>query len=435
MTNSSSPSDALAAVAVALAAALSLAAAAAAGVASAPLVAGLAIVAGAACGQAILVLGRHRRALLCIARACTRAAEGDMEARIVGLQTSGDTQRLAVAINRQLDISDAFLREATAALEHARDGKFYRRLILRGLPGAFRAGADVANAATRTMADKIAENRRVADAFEEKLQKVVGTVAAAATDLRSTAEGVSATAHDTDLRAETVAGAADHASRNVQSVAAAAEELSTSVNEIGRLVSRSTTVAAEGVAETARTRESVAQLTETAKSIGDVIRLISEIASQTNLLALNATIEAARAGEAGKGFAVVASEVKSLANQTSRATEAITKQIGAIQEATGLAVGAIEGASHKIEQMSEIATTIAAAVEEQNVATQEIARNVQQAATGTSDVSSNIGRVKEAAGETSRATTRVLDAAGSLSAQADELNSEVAAFFRRVRAA
>jgi methyl-accepting chemotaxis protein len=435
MTNSSSPSDATAAVAVALAAALSLVAAAAVEIASAPLVAGLAIVAGAACGHAILVLRRHRRALLLITQACARAAEGDMEARVVGLQASGDTQRLAVAINRQLDISDAFLREATAALEHARDGKFYRRLILRGLPGAFRAGADVANAATRTMADKIAENRRVADAFEGKLRQVVGTVAEAATDLRATAEGVSATARDTDLRAETVAGAADHASRNVQSVAAAAEELSTSVNEIGRLVGRSTTVAAEGVAETARTRESVAQLTETAKSIGDVIRLISEIASQTNLLALNATIEAARAGEAGKGFAVVASEVKSLANQTSRATEAITKQIGAIQEATGLAVGAIEGASRKIEQMSEIATTIAAAVEEQNVATQEIARNVQQAATGTSDVSSNIGRVKEAAGETSRATTRVLDAAGSLSAQADELNGEVAAFFRQVRAA
>ena len=158
-------------------------------------------------------------------------------------------------------------------------------------------------------------------------------------------------------------------------------------------------------------------------------------AAQTNLLALNATIEAARAGEAGKGFAVVASEVKSLANQTAKATEDISAQIGAIQEATHGAVGAIKSIGTTISEISEIATAIASAVEEQNAATSEIARNVQQASSGTQEVSSNIAGVNQAASETGHSAHELLSASGELSKQAEVLRAEVDKFVAQVRAA
>src|SRR5262249_15463735 len=158
-------------------------------------------------------------------------------------------------------------------------------------------------------------------------------------------------------------------STNVQTVASAAEELNASIGEIGRQVTQSAQIAGKAVSEAERTQATVRSLADGAQKIGDVVKLINDIAGQTNLLALNATIEAARAGEAGKGFAVVASEVKSLATQTAKATEEIAAQIGAIQNATGDAVGAIDGIGKTIAELSHIATAIASAVEEQGAAT------------------------------------------------------------------
>ncbi|HEX9446732.1 MAG TPA: methyl-accepting chemotaxis protein, partial [Dongiaceae bacterium] len=183
------------------------------------------------------------------------------------------------------------------------------------------------------------------------------------------------------------------------------------------------------------TDQQVQGLVKAVERIGDVVRLISDIAGQTNLLALNATIEAARAGEAGKGFAVVASEVKNLATQTAKATEEITGQIQAIQTATRDSVASIQEITGIIHKISDIASTIATAVEEQGTATQEIARNVQQAATGTQEVANNVGGVTEAAGETGSAATEVLTAANALSRQAVALRGSVTEFLHQIRAA
>src|SRR6185437_16204677 len=161
------------------------------------------------------------------------------------------------------------------------------------------------------------------------------------------------------------ASASEQTSANVQTVAASAEEMTSSISEIGRQVTQAATIAKQAVADAQRTNGTVNTLAEAAQKIGQVVQLIQDIASQTNLLALNATIEAARAGEAGKGFAVVASEVKSLANQTAKATEEIAGQIAAIQGATGSVVTAIRGIGGTIGEMSEIATAIASAIEEQ----------------------------------------------------------------------
>ena len=297
---------------------------------------------------------------------------------------------------------------------------------------------ELAAAQEREHAAKEARASRIEahmQSFDRAVTGILKTVAAASTELDSTASSMSATAEETNRQAMAVATAAEQASTNVETVANAAEELSSSIAEISRQVTRSTDIAGKAVAEANRTNVTVKGLAEAAQKIGAVVKLINEIASQTNLLALNATIEAARAGEAGRGFAVVASEVKSLANQTARATEEIGAQIGAMQSVTGEAVTAIAGIGAVIGQIDEIATTIASAVEEQGAATQQIARNVQQAAAGTQEVSTNITGVTRASSETGEAANQVLAASAEFLQQSDALKRQVEAFLAEVRAA
>jgi methyl-accepting chemotaxis protein len=271
--------------------------------------------------------------------------------------------------------------------------------------------------------------------FEARTAVLVSMVASAATELESTSRAMASTTGETVAQATNVAAAVEAASINVQTVASAAEELSASISEIARQVAQSSEIADRAVEDANRTDAIVKTLAEGAQKIGDVVGLISTIAGQTNLLALNATIEAARAGDAGKGFAVVASEVKSLANQTAKATDDISRQIAQIQLATKEAVTAIEAITQTIGEVSRIATAIAAAVEEQGAATQEIARNIHEAATGTQQVSVSIAGVSRGASETGAAATGVHDAAGELSKQAEGLSGDVQHFVTEVKAA
>lgn len=273
----------------------------------------------------------------------------------------------------------------------------------------------------------------MADDFQASVGGVVNAVSSASTEMQSSAQALSATAEQTSMQSATVAAASEEASTNVQTVASASEELSSSISEISRQVAQSTQIASAAVAEVNDTNDKVQGLATAAQKIGEVVALITDIADQTNLLALNATIEAARAGDAGKGFAVVASEVKNLANQTAKATEEISAQIGGIQNATEAAVTAIGSIGGTISQMNEIASTIAAAVEEQGAATQEIARNVEQAAAGTGDVSANIAGVNQAADETGQSAEQLLEAATELSQQSEMLRGEVDKFLANIR--
>ena len=275
----------------------------------------------------------------------------------------------------------------------------------------------------------------LAGGFQASIGGIVEMVSSSATEMQTTAQGLMSTAEETSRQSTAVAAASDQASTNVQTVASAAEELSSSIAEISRQVASSAEIAGKAVVDAERTNAQVQGLADAAQKIGDVVQLINDIAAQTNLLALNATIEAARAGEAGKGFAVVASEVKNLANETAKATEEITGQIGGIQQATREAVSAIQAIGQTIGHINEIATTIASAVEQQGAATQEIARNVQQAAAGTQEVSSNIAGVTQAAGETGSAANQMLTASGELARQGAQLKGEVDKFLQAVRAA
>ncbi len=278
------------------------------------------------------------------------------------------------------------------------------------------------------------ERMRLADDFEANVKGVVQQVSSMADQMSIAARAMTGAADETTSRSSAVAAASEEASASVQTVAAAAEELSASVTEISRRVAESASIAKSAVGQADATNAKVQSLAEASQRIGDVIKLINDIAGQTNLLALNATIEAARAGEAGKGFAVVAAEVKNLANQTAKATEEIGHQIASIQTATQESVHAINEIGDTIRRMNDISGAIAAAVEEQGASTNEIARNVQQASAGSSEVSSNIVSVKTAAGEVGTAAQKVLTDAEQLASESGKLLGQVDTFLRTVRA-
>jgi methyl-accepting chemotaxis protein len=276
-------------------------------------------------------------------------------------------------------------------------------------------------------------DRLIAD-FRSSVGNVLAAVDGNMKKLESTAASLTSVANDASNQATAAADASEQAAGNVQNVASAAEELGSSVSEIGRQVSQANAVVTEASAMASRSNDQVGALAAAAQKIGDVVDLIKAIAEQTNLLALNATIEAARAGEAGKGFAVVAAEVKSLANQTAKATEEIGAQVAGIQASTKEAVDAIGKIAATMEEIKRFTSTIVTTFEEQTTATAEISRNVGLAASGASSVSDNIATVTMAIGEASRSAKNVLGATGELSDAARRLQGAVDGFLTEVAA-
>jgi methyl-accepting chemotaxis protein len=273
-------------------------------------------------------------------------------------------------------------------------------------------------------ATDITENVRVI----QGVKRSAATLLASATHLSAVSREMGAYADETSAQANVVSAASEEVSSNVQSVSTGTEEMGASIKEIAHNANEAATVATSAVTVAGRTNAIVAKLGLSSAEIGKVIKVITSIAQQTNLLALNATIEAARAGEAGKGFAVVASEVKELAKATARATEDISQKIEAIQGDTRGAVDAIADITQIINQINDISSTIASAVEEQTATTNEISRSVHEAAQGSSEIALNIVGVAEAAGRTTAGAGETQRAAAALTDMADGLQALVAKF-------
>jgi methyl-accepting chemotaxis protein len=271
--------------------------------------------------------------------------------------------------------------------------------------------------------------------FEGVIRKTLGELGDASSEMRKTSGDLSAVSRQTNARVEVAGKASSDASMSVDSVAAAAEELSASINDISQQAAHAAGIASRAVGQARETDGTVQGLAKSASRIGEVVGLINTIAAQTNLLALNATIEAARAGEAGRGFAVVASEVKSLASQTAKATDEISEQIADIQKVAGDAISAIQAIGGIIGEVNEVATAIAAAVQEQGAATQEITRSTQFAAQGTRNVSENITGVKADADTAAGAAENVKQASELLETQSRQLGDQVTDFLGKIRAA
>jgi methyl-accepting chemotaxis protein len=275
--------------------------------------------------------------------------------------------------------------------------------------------------------------REMASGLESRVRSAVDALGRVGERLNGASAAMSRTAEQTSEQTGAVVVATEQTTSNVQTVAAAAEELSASGNEISRQVSLSAEIAREAASEAEQTNVLVGELSAAAGRIGEVVRLIDSIAAQTNLLALNATIEAARAGEAGKGFAVVANEVKTLANQTAKATQEITAQILSVQSETDKAVVAIRHIGETINKVDEATSSIASAVEEQNAAIMEITRSVQEAARGTREVSEHITMVSEGAKASRSVADEVAGSAREMIGHNGDLNHQIETFLSEVR--
>lgn len=350
----------------------------------------------------------------------TRRSFAALNAVQAALKTvaDGDLSRQTPFINRMDEIG-----QMARAVEVSRENA----LKAQALEEANR------QAEQRRQEERRRELTGMADHFQDSVQKAAGAIANESGRVRNASEAMSALASEASQRAESVVGAAQNAAANVGIVASASTELSASIQDISRQITRTSAITANAVTEAERTDRLVLGLTDSAARIGEVVRLITDIASQTNMLALNASIEAARAGDAGKGFAVVAGEVKNLANQTGRATKDISVQITAVQTATNEAADAIRAIRTIIADIDEATTSIAAAIEEQDAATGEIARSIGQASENVSAINDQIRMLSGTTREVGETSDGVLGVSREMSSEVNRLDGSISAFLNGIK--
>jgi len=332
---------------------------------------------------------------------------------------SGNLDATIVGTGRKNELGDM-----ARAMQAFREGAIERRAMRMQTEDEQRAQLERAAAVAASIEE-----------FERAAASIVHSVTQTATELEGAANSMLDISRTATEQSTAVVAASHEASESVQALAGNTSELAASIQEIGRQAEQSSAYASAAANKAQETDKAAQRLNEAGKKIVDVVEMIKSIASQTNLLALNATIEAARAGEAGRGFAVVASEVKELATQTTRALDVIAEHVNAIQSASGESIHAIREITGMIEEINQVASSIAVAVTEQSAATQGISENVQQVAAGTEHASHGISVVTSATANTGAAAAQVLAASKELAEQSAQMRARVESFLHTVRAA
>ncbi len=361
---------------------------------------------------------RARKEIVRTAAVCKDLAYGNFSRRLTHVVEKGDLFELQSVVNQMADFNDAFIREASAAMEYVSHNRYFRRIFEDGLHGDLLNAARVINRATASVEKNMQGFIAVANDVDATLKTVATDIHGTVSSLESTAQSMTATVEKARQGADAAVSKSDMTAQNVQTISAAAEEMSSAIAEVSQQVARTTRISDQAVASVGEAKKIIRLLVDTSAKIGDVVRLIEDIAEQTNLLALNATIEAARAGEAGKGFAVVASEVKQLAGQTAKATEEVKGQIGSIQDATGNVEQSFTGIGEIIAQINQSMTIVAAALEEQGAASREIASGAEQASLGTMGMACDVKEMGHGMGAVNRAAQDVSAVTDSLSVHA-----------------
>jgi methyl-accepting chemotaxis protein len=359
---------------------------------------------------------------------CDALNAGNFERRILHIDETGPIGGFCNGFNLSVDRADAFVRESAAAMQHVSQKRYFRKIVERGMTGAFLNGSKTINSAIDTME----EVHNLTVELGDTVKNLVYLVKDKSEEIVDVSTSTGSAVGDSTNKSIEVSEAANRVSENVQVVAGATEELEASIGEIGQQVSNLSTSANAAAEETLKATEMIEALATTAEEIGAIIELITDIANQTNLLALNATIEAARAGEAGKGFAVVASEVKALTTQTATATENIVTHVNSIQEHTSAAVDTIGSISKSSQNVSEIGTGIAAAVEQQSAATPEISKQTRLLLDDILTVTDNIQNVVGSSVSSYSSTIQVIWSASDLVNPMDRLDTEMDRFMRTV---
>jgi methyl-accepting chemotaxis protein len=366
--------------------------------------------------------------------ACKRIVAGDFEARILSIPEHDRATELLGLINDMIDGCDAFVREATAAMDAVHHNKYFRRILPGGLHGALLQGANTINDATVSIAQRMRQFEQQTSELEGSVVSIVSALDKGAAEMRGTAGNLGAGASSTRESITSIAGASDQAATNVQMVAAATAELSSNAKAVGLDVQRSSEIVGRAVERVGEAAGSVGVLKEVAERINEVVQSINAIASQTNLLALNATIEAARAGDAGRGFAVVAHEVKALATQTAKFTAEIEAQVGQVQSAADRVGDSISEIGAVIAEVNDITGKVAVASEDQSMATAEIARTIDDAFSMVGEIAAKIQALAQTAADTEQLATTTMAASGDLSSQSSLLTREFTTYLDQARA-
>lgn len=355
------------------------------------------------------------------------AAAGDLEKRVLHIEGEGDVQAIMHGVNHLLDMVDAFVRESQAALEHASQGKYYRRVLPQGMMGSFRRAVNVINAATERMAEhkkQLDEDDAARLQLAERVEHTAIELVAAAEELRSTATNISSTAATVADRCSVVSTTTRQFTSSIREMATATQGLAANASEVSVQVNEACDLAGTAVDEAEKTQVVVVGLAESSRQIGAVTKLINEVAFKTRILALNASIEAARVGDLGKGFGVVANEVNQVAARTAEAASEIEGYVDGIRTSSTGAVDAITRIGDTVRRVETMFDAMTHSSTRQLDSSRKMTGNPKDLADGTQVIETNIGEVLEGTRDTQVATAQMLAAVCELSNLAESLREE-----------